>query len=147
MHNLRPSNVKVIFQRPSCDYPYSGGSGFYCRSARVVESPFRRVITVALRLPRVTPRDVRRSPPRHISDASRLSRRRRLTDAHARGVTVAVISYRRQNDTASAQACRELTAAERITFAHLPLDVADCARKHGDSRDADPSSSGCTELS
>jgi len=31
MHNLRPSDVKVIFQRPSCDYPYSGGFKFYCR--------------------------------------------------------------------------------------------------------------------
>ena len=31
MQNLRPSNVKVIFQRPSCGYPYSGGFGFHCR--------------------------------------------------------------------------------------------------------------------
>ena len=28
MQNLRPSNVKVIFQRPSCDYYYNGGYGF-----------------------------------------------------------------------------------------------------------------------
>ena len=27
MHNLCQSNVKVIFQWPSCDYPYSGGVG------------------------------------------------------------------------------------------------------------------------
>ena len=31
MQNLRPSNVKVIFQRPSCGYPYSGGFRFHCR--------------------------------------------------------------------------------------------------------------------
>jgi len=31
MQNMRPSNVKVLFQRPSCDDPYSGSFGFYCR--------------------------------------------------------------------------------------------------------------------
>jgi len=28
VQNLRPSNVKVIFQRPSCDYRHTGGFGF-----------------------------------------------------------------------------------------------------------------------
>jgi len=35
--NLRSSNVKVIFQRPSCDVPYSGGllaSGFIAGTAQ-----------------------------------------------------------------------------------------------------------------
>ena len=31
MQNLRPSNVKVIFQRPSCGSPDSGGFRFHCR--------------------------------------------------------------------------------------------------------------------
>ena len=36
MQNLCPSNVKVIFQWPSCGYSYSCGFEFYCRySARV----------------------------------------------------------------------------------------------------------------
>jgi len=29
--NLRPSNVKVIFQQPSCSYPYSSGFRFHCQ--------------------------------------------------------------------------------------------------------------------
>jgi len=33
MHNLCPSNVKVIFQRPSWGYPCSGGFRFHCRSS------------------------------------------------------------------------------------------------------------------
>jgi len=31
MQNLRPSNIKVIFQRPSCGSPNSGGFRFHCR--------------------------------------------------------------------------------------------------------------------
>jgi len=31
MQNVHPSKVKVTFQRPSCDYPYSGGFRFHCR--------------------------------------------------------------------------------------------------------------------
>jgi len=33
MQNLRPSNVKAIFQQPSCDYYHTVGFGFdfrYC---------------------------------------------------------------------------------------------------------------------
>ena len=29
--NLRPSNIKVIFQRPSCDVPCSSGFRFHCQ--------------------------------------------------------------------------------------------------------------------
>ena len=32
---MRPSNVKAIFQRPSCDDPYNGASGFIASSAPV----------------------------------------------------------------------------------------------------------------
>jgi len=31
MQNLRPSNIKVIFQRPCCGSPYSGGFRFHCQ--------------------------------------------------------------------------------------------------------------------
>jgi len=31
MQNLRPSNIKVIFQRPCCGSPYSGDFRFHCR--------------------------------------------------------------------------------------------------------------------
>jgi len=35
MQNLRPSNVKVIFQRPSCGSPIAVASGFIAGAAAV----------------------------------------------------------------------------------------------------------------
>jgi len=37
MQNLRPSNVKVIFRRPSCGFPIAVASGFIAGTAPVVE--------------------------------------------------------------------------------------------------------------
>ena len=42
MQNLRPSNIKVIFQRPSCESPIAVASGFIAGTAPVgpTEVPF-----------------------------------------------------------------------------------------------------------
>jgi len=37
MQNLRPSNIKVIFQRPSCGSPIAVASGFIAGTGRVCE--------------------------------------------------------------------------------------------------------------
>jgi len=37
MQNLRPSNIKVIFQRPPCGSPVAVASGFIAGTAPVVK--------------------------------------------------------------------------------------------------------------